>query len=213
MQIYTWDQSGYTKAYSRYYYKLRGCGARHRRSCICTDSTISYGRLFFEDNIFFKQRAENIVNRFDIKTGSKIFVVGCAFGYLMEELSKLGMKVWGCDNSQYIQINKNKPAEKNQFDIHNISVLDNNFVLQVKKSTGIDSFDYIITEDVLTSHDEYSQIINNCKSLLTTGLPENRVIHLVDIGAGSPFVSKTYEQWKSINPNQSWVDGFGKVPV
>lgn len=213
MQIYTWDQAGYTQAYSKYYYKLRGCGAKHRRTCICTDSTISYSRLFFENNLFFKQRAQNIVNRFDIKTGSKIFVVGCAFGFLMEELSKLGMKVYGCDNSHYIQTNKNKPSEKNQFEIYNISVLDNNFVSEVKKVTGLNSFDCVITEDVLTSHNEYQEITNNCKNLLTAELPESRVIHLIDIGAGVPFVSKTYEEWKNINPNQSWVDGFGKIPV
>lgn len=212
MQIYTWDKSGYTNAYSRYYYKLRGCGARHRRSCICSDSSITYCRTFFEDNLFFKDRAQNIVTKFNIVPGKKVFVVGCAFGFLMEELGKLGVKVWGCDDSQYIQSNKNKPSEKIDYDIYNISVLDNNFASQVKRSTNIDSFDFVITEDVLTSHDEYTNILNNCESLLTPGLPSNNVIHLVDLGTVAPFVSKTYEQWKSINPNHSWLDAFGKIP-
>jgi len=212
LQIYTWDKAGYSNAYSRYYYKLKGCGARHRRTCICTDSSITYCRTFFEDNLFFKDRAQNIVVKLNIIPGKKVFVVGCGFGFLMEELGKMGVKVWGCDNSQYIQSNKNKPSEKSDYDIFNISALDNNFANDVKKVSGITSFDYVITEDVLTSHNEYTTILNNCESLLTPGLPSSNVIHLVDLTTNTPFIRKTYTEWKNINPNHTWLDAFGKTP-
>ncbi len=58
---------------------------------------------------FFAERAAVIHERFP--TG-KILVVGCGWGYLVDELLKLGRDVWGIDASSYA-INKGKSLSGN----------------------------------------------------------------------------------------------------
>lgn len=209
MQIYEWDKPGFETAYLKHYYKLKGCGAIHRKSCACTDSTISYGRIFFQDDNIFKLRAENLISKLNLQSGSDVLVIGCALGYLMEELKNKGMNVWGCDNSQYIQTTKNRPGEDVQFPIHNIDVLDSNFVSKITRATGASWFDVVITEDVLTSHDEYATILNHCETMLNPDSPKTNIVHIVDTTTSAPFINKTVEEWKSINTNHTWLNSFG----
>lgn len=210
MQIYTWDTKGFESAYSKNYYKLRGCGAIHRKSCSCDDSTITYSRPFFLQDDIFKIRAESIINQLNLQPGSDIMVIGCAFGYLMEEFHARGMNVWGCDNSKYIQTNKSTKREDVKFPIHNISVLDSDFYKQVQKWTGAAWFDVVITEDVLTSHDEYSSIFSNCESILNPEVDKRNIVHLVDLNTREPFIARSYSEWKALKPEHTWVDSFGK---
>lgn len=208
MQVFTWDKAGFESTYWKQYYKLRGCSATHARSCKCTESDITYSRQFFEDDKLFKNRAESIINKLNMEPGTDIFVVGCGLGLLMEELKALGMNVWGCDNSQYIHTIKNK--EKVAFNIHNISITDSQFVSKIQRATGALWFDVIITEDVLTSHTEYNTIFSNCESMLRGDLSKKNIVHLVDTNAKSPFVSKTIQQWESLNTNHTWVNFLGE---
>lgn len=48
---------------------------------------------------FFAIRAADIAGV--VRAGSKILVVGCGWGFLVDELSKLGLNVWGLDASDY----------------------------------------------------------------------------------------------------------------
>ena len=209
MQAYAWDRDGFHQSYSKSYYKARGCGAAKNRHCGCNDSQVSYSRLFFEDDQLFKARAESIVQVLGLESGSDILVIGCALGFLMEELKQLGMNVWGCDNSQYIQSIKNK--EKVGFPIHNISVLEDNFVSTVQSKTGALWFDVVITEDLLSSHDEHSKIFAHCEQLVNPNNPKNNIVHIVDVNVSAPFTSKTRDQWKELKPDHTWLDVVGKV--
>lgn len=209
MQIYTWDQAGFEQAYSKHYYKLRGCGAVHRKSCACTDSIITYSRTFFQEDPIFKIRAEKIENILDYSSGTNVLVLGCGLGFLMEELNTLGFNVWGVDDSAYIQTHKNRPENRNRLPIYNISVLDNKFVQDVKKASGVNWFNAIITEDLLTSHDAYSGILSNCEQLLSSGAPKTNIVHLVDTNASPPFAVKTHAQWRALAPAHSWINAFG----
>lgn len=228
MKLFTWDLAGFKYAYSKYYYMphlndcedgIDGDGHFHdtlhecgRASCVCAfeDEMITYSRLFFENSLIFENRATKIIQSLNIPIGSTVLVVGCAFGHLMEKLSEKRMNVFGCDDSPYIHFNTDTEA---LFPIHNIDVLDPNFSSIVNQLTGVDSFDYIISEDMITSYDNiggsYDIIFSNLQSILKPNKPLSNIIHIVDTNCGSPFVKKTIEEWKDININHSWFDSDG----
>lgn len=207
MQIYTWDRAGFESAYWKQYYKQRGCGAAHARHCACAERDMTYSREFFEDDQMFKMRAERIVEKLALTSSTDIFVVGCALGFLMEELSNLGMNVWGCDNSQYIHSIKNR--ERAKFPIHNLDITAKDFVSKLGRATGALWFDVVITEDVLTSHDSYTDIFANCEAILNPDQPKTNIVHLVETNCRAPFVGRSLTEWTAQNGNYSWVDGIG----
>lgn len=225
MKLYTWDLQGFENAYERYYYMphLNSCdengvdehghvhgtlGECGRASCVCAfeDELITYSRLFFENDPTFKNRAEKIVNKLNIPNGSSIFVVGCAFGYLMESLSDLRMNVAGCDNSPYIQLNLDTEST---FPVHNIDATDINFLNLVRDATNILYFDYIISEDMLTSYDSYDEIFANMQSILKPNKPLTNIIHIVETNCNGPFMKKSLDEWRNINPNHTWIGSDG----
>lgn len=224
MKLYEWDENGFKTAYQKYYYTvsrapenavalatLKSCG---KARCICAyvDELLTYSRAFFENDKTFSIRAENLITQFNIPIGSTILVVGCAFGFLLEELSKKGMNVVGIDNSHYIQTKKNKEAI---FPIRNVDVTSNNFKTEIKRFTKIEEYDYIITEDMISSYDNqggtYNKIFTNLESVLDPISPKSNIIHIVELNVGSSFVSKTMDEWRLVNRNHTWVDGMGKL--
>lgn len=209
MQTYNWDKAGFEASYSKHYYKLRGCGAVHRKSCACTDSVITYCRTFFKDDNIFALRAAKIDELIDPNAGTNILVIGCALGFLMEELNTRGFNVWGVDNSQYIHTIKNQPDNRNRLPIHNVSVLDADFVSEVKRLCKVNAFDVIITEDLLTSHDEFTDIMSKCEQLLSPDVPVSNIIHIVDLTTSAPFTVKTGTEWRAVAPTHTWLDSFG----
>lgn len=208
-QIYTWDRNGFENAYWKYFYRIRGCGASHARTCKCTDTYISYSRNFFETNDMFKERAVKLVNAISLPTGSKVLVVGCALGYLMDELVKLGMECHGIDNSQYIKSIKHK--EKVNQTIDDVSIISHNFMTEMTREVGVTQFDCVITEDVLPSHDSWITIFNNCEAVLKPNLNKNRIVHIVEVNAGAGFTSKTLAQWEALKPEHTWLDQNGNA--
>lgn len=206
-QIYTWDRIGFENSYWQYYYKLRGCGASAPKTCRCHDSYVTYSRKFFPTNALFTERATKIVSALNLSEYSSVLVAGCALGYLMEELQRLKMIAYGFDNSTYIKGAKN--TEKVKFDIADIDLLSNTFSTDINRAYRINKFDCVITEDVLPSHDEYSTIFSNCESVLKSGLSKARIVHIVEVNAGSPLVGKTAQQWAQLNTNHTWLDQNG----
>lgn len=230
MKLFTWDLEGFEFAYSKYHYMphlnncvggsggynfaeghyhdtLRECG---RASCICAfeDEMITYSKLFFVQDPIFKTRAEKIINKLNIKSGSSIFVAGCAFGFLMEALSDKRMNVYGCDNSPYIHYNTDTESV---FTIHNIDITQSDFNIKVFEQTGVQFFDYVITEDVLTSYDNTDEpsintILQNMQSILKVGKSLNNIINIVETKCGTPFNGKSLSEWKEINQNLTWLN-------
>lgn len=224
MKLYTWDLSGFENTYNRYYYMphLNDCvdgvdehghfhatlGECGKASCICAfeDEMITYSRLFFENDPIFENRANKIIEKLSIPVGSSIFVAGCAFGYLMESLSDKRMNVFGCDNSPYIHFNT---ETESTYPIHNIDVEDSNFTNLVREATGMMYFDYVISEDMLTSYDSHDIIFTNLQSILKPTKPLNNILHIVETRCNEPFVKKSINEWKLINPNHTWLDSDG----
>lgn len=206
-QIYTWDRQGFEAAYSRYYYKLRGCGASTRSNCKCQDSYITYSRNFFDTNDMFKERAMKVIEKLQLQPGSKVLVVGCGLGYIMDELLKLKMVPYGFDNSNYIKGAKHQ--EKVSFDIADIDILSNSFKQDLNRAFKISEFDCIITEDVLPSHDTFDKIFSNCESALKSGTPKTHVVHLVQTDATAPFTSHSLNEWKALKLDHTWLNQNG----
>jgi 2-polyprenyl-3-methyl-5-hydroxy-6-metoxy-1,4-benzoquinol methylase len=155
----------------------------------------------------FELRAKRIVQEMNLATGSRILVAGCALGFLMEELQKLGMVVYGFDSSPYIQQLAKDPknSEKVQFPIHNIDIASTNFVQEIQTATGHTTFDCIVTEDVLPSFDEFTQIMINCNAV------SQKVFHIVDLDCGDVFTNKTAVEWITVNPIHTWANHEGEV--
>lgn len=212
-QIYTWDLQGWRDSYSKYVYIQKECGAKNIKICKCTGRIETYSRNYFRSMEIFRLRATNIVNHLQLPQGSKILVVGTAFGFLMEQLQKLGMVPYGLDNSNYIQqqVNMPKNPQRIQFPIHDIDVTSNTFVQQVQSKIGISKFDCIITEDVLTSHDTFTTILNNCEAVLDVTKTKKHIVHLVDLTAGPMFMIKSTHDWIAVQPQHTWTDIAGEV--
>ena len=206
-QIYNWNVQGFRNSYEKYYYKQQECRAKLIRNCACTGRMETYSRNFFTSMKMFDIRAEHIVNHFNLAQGSRVLVAGCAFGFLMESLQKLGMVPYGFDNSPYIQqlAKDNKNPMKVQFPIHNIDIVSTNFVQDIQQETGHTIFDCIVTEDVLPSFDNFTQILTNCNSV------SQKVFHIVDLECGEVFTNKTAAEWISVNPLHTWANHEGVV--
>lgn len=206
-QIYNWNAQGFRDSYEKYVYKQKGCGAKHVRSCVCNGKLATYTRQYFTSMKLFEVRAQRILQHFELAKGSRILVAGCALGFLMEELQKLGMVVYGFDSSNYIQqlVKDPKNPEKVKFPIYDIDLASINFVQEIQNATGHTTFDCIITEDVLPSFNNFTQIINNCDAV------SQNVFHIVDLDCGEVFTNKTIEEWILVNPLHTWANYEGVV--
>ena len=206
-QIYNWNVQGFRNSYEKYYYKQKECRAKYIRSCACTGRMETYSRNFFPTLRLFEIRAQSIVQHFNLSAGSRVLVGGCAFGFLMEELQKLGMVVYGFDNSPYIQQLAKAPNNpmKVQFPIHNIDIAANNFAQQIQQATGHTTFDCMVTEDVLPSFDGFTQIMTNCSAVTT------KTFHIVDLDCGTDFTNKTTNEWIQVNPLHTWANYEAEV--
>lgn len=207
MQIYNWNRQGFSNSYEKEYYRQLGCGASRAKNCRCMNYTISYSRKFFENDNLFLERSKNLVQDLSIISGSSIYVVGCGLGFLIEKLKDLGMNAHGCDNSTYIHSIKN--IEKVYIPINNISILDRNFSSNVFNLTGIQKFDYVVTEDLLSSHDDYQTIFDNCESILKSTNKKN-ICHIVNPDVNAPLIKRTFNEWKILNQNHTWLNMLAK---
>lgn len=212
-QIYKWDLQGWRDSYSKYVYIQKECGAKSIKICKCTGRIETYSRKYFHSMEIFRLRATNIINHLQLPQGSKVLVIGAAFGFLMEQLQKSGMVPYGLDNSQYIhqQINMPKNPNKVVFPIHDIDVTSNTFTQQVQSMMGLSKFDCVITEDVLTSHNTFTEILNNCEAVLDTTKSKKHIVHLVDLTAGPMFTVKSSQDWVAVQPTHIWTDIAGEV--
>jgi hypothetical protein len=215
MKIYNWDLEGFENAYSKYYYMphLSNCedgvdehGHFHdtqhecgRASCVCAfeDEMITYSRLFFEQDPIFRNRAKNLIEELNIQAGSKIFVGGCGFGYLMEALADKRMNVWGCDNSSYIQLNIDTESS---YPIHNIDLLDLDFIEKIRQETGVYYFE-----------ESYSLFFSNLEGILNPNKQKKNIVHIVDVNCGSMFVQKSIQDWNIVNSDHTWLNHEAKT--
>lgn len=220
---YDWDELGFKRSYYKYRHDpvypsgWSRCPKNEMLYCKCQNPptrpepsraqiddryNMTYCREFFNDYPIFQTRAANIVTGLNIPDGSTILVAGCAFGYLVEELNKLEMNAWGFDNSRYIQQQKRLEST---IAVHDIDLGDARFVNEVQRKIKINRFDYIITEDVLTSYTdlELSGLFRNCERIATN------IVHIVAQQAYPEFNIKPLSTWRAMEPTHIWLDFNG----
>lgn len=220
---YEWDELGFKRSYKKHRYDpiypsgWARCPKNEMLYCKCWNPptrpetsraqvddryNMTYSRLFFEDYPLFQTRATNIVNGLNIPEASTILVAGCAFGFLVEEFNKLEMNAWGFDNSRYIQQQKRLEST---IAVHDIDLGSARFVNDVQRKIKVNRFDYIITEDVLTSYadNELNALLRNCERIATN------VVHIVAQEAFPEFNVKPLATWRAMEPTHIWLDFNG----
>lgn len=206
-QIYTWDRQGFENAYWKYVYKLKGCGAATPKNCKCHDSYTTYSRTFFDSMSMFYERAAKIKLKLNLPDNSTVLVIGCALGFLMEQMQRVKLVPYGFDNSTYI--NGAKGKEKVTFEIPNIDATARSAAADVHRAFNFNKFDCVVTEDLMPSHDSYDEIIVNCEKFLKAEHPLNRIVHIVEVNVEPPLIRKSLEEWRLVRPEHTWLDQNG----
>lgn len=156
---------------------------------------------------FFAERATAINARYTTKV--KALVAGCGYGYLVDELVKLGWDAWGIDASAYA-ITKGKaelPAIATrliQADAGNASQMS--AVRTAAGLTGNRRFGLIVTEDILPvcTDAEANTILQQLRANLVAGGPMLHIItpgNPADPAKFAPLNWKSVAQWRALIGN------------
>lgn len=102
------------------------------------DYNIGIGYGGYKDDGRFNESASKFIKFFKLKKNSKVLEIGCAKGYLLSELKKKGMKIFGIDISKYAAKHSNRNIRKNIKILNvekGIPFKDNFFDLVISKDT------------------------------------------------------------------------------
>lgn len=152
---------------------------------------------------FFQQRVDALKGRF-APNGQKALVVGCGYGYLVDDLVAAGYDAWGVDASQYA-ISKGQsllPGVASRLAV--ADALDGASLDAVAKSAGLHgktpTWTLLLTEDVLPcmSDAEVATALANLRARCTSNL-----LHLVTPGHADPDHDarlnwKTIDGWRAV---------------
>jgi hypothetical protein len=172
---------------------------------------------------FFAERAAFVASRWPISIG-KVVVIGCAYGYLVDELFKLGYDAWGVEASDFA---RNKAASVLAFAPANRIQLANatnrsalNSVRAAAGLSGNARFGLAISEDVLPvctneteaqlALGECRRITNNFLHIITCTKPENPG----DLDIRFPgLLWRSRTQWRTIinAPAEICIDAEGHI--
>jgi len=207
-----------------------------RRGPVMQDSVV----ITPADVVFYERRMANVLNgafstRKDWLTGygldnnASVLVVGCGFGFLMEELIAAGITdVWGIepgswywdaandgewatgiDNGQGVSLTMKARVANDWLG----SGTEQASLEAIGAGNVQEKFDWILDEDAATVHSdaELPAFIAACEARLQ-GNARGRIVHLVTTYNGqgtqtNPLVNwKTLAEWKAVAPNHNWVD-------
>lgn len=146
---------------------------------------------------FFQTRLDGLKQRF-APSGQKLLVVGCGFGYLVDDAVTAGYDAWGVDNAYAIGKAKALlPAIASRLivaDALTASTLDSAAKTAGLKG-GTPKWPLLVTEDVLPcmSDAEVQTALTNLRARCSTNL-----LHFVTCGDGGPECDPRLT-WKSID--------------
>lgn len=167
----------------------------------------------YDDNMTaYQERFDNLTALFSMATGDRIIFAGCGLGFTIEPFIDAGFtEIWGLDSSSYIDSVK---ATESRGDVEIIDEeFKNSGQLNAKliAVTGANNFKWIITESVLESYEdgsEMDEILDAAEVGLTNGEPLDQIIHMVypPPGVGLQFNQNSLAEWKALRPAHSFVD-------
>ena len=160
------------------------------------ESGALYGPPGYRRYPFFAERADLILNLYG--AGGKVLVVGCGWGFLVDELLTRGYDAWGLDGSSYAIAKAAEvlPAASAQR-VLLADTTNRQQVVAVRAAAGVvgnQRFKLIVTEDVLPvlSDAEVAVAVAECRRVATN------VLHIVTPGDPTDPSKLAGLNWKSI---------------
>ncbi len=183
-----------------------------------TRETVGYHRDAFMQNPdggLFRHRAR-ILQSLIGEGAEAVLIVGMGLGCLNEALMEVRpeLRIYGIDPAPYVTLRSNEM----QADVRSlwlpISSLDEDAPGIMMERWGLDQFDVVISEDVLTSYtlDEAPEVLASIAQLSPA-----RPIHWVSV-AEKPRVDlvvniRPLADWVALAPDHVWVGNNGEVVV
>jgi hypothetical protein len=152
-----------------------------------------------------------ILANFPIGSTDRILVGGCAFGFLIEAAKDAGYpNIWGIDNSPHIEANGPTETRGDVLLVQDDFTGGGRVRAKLRTLTGDDEFDWIITEDMISSFDdaELPVVFGVCETALLPAVPLGHIIHITSTtpgGIGHASINwKTLAEWEALAPDHSW---------
>jgi SAM-dependent methyltransferase len=175
---------------------------------------LGYSREFYANVWDFGTRKDWLTG-YGLDNNANILVIGCGFGFLIEELIAAGIPdVWGIEGGSFYW----DAAQDAQWDPTVKARVANDWIGSGTEKASLDAigagnqqekFDWIIDEDAATMHTdaELPAFIAACEDRLQ-GNARGRIVHLVTTGTGGDTAVnwKSLSEWKAVEPNHNWVD-------
>lgn len=178
---------------------------------------VSYSGETFAGSGVFDTRKDWLTG-YGLDNNASILVVGCAYGFLMEQLIDAGITdVWGIDPSPHIW----EPAQAGEWRADVKPRVVNDWVgsgtekasLNAAGVGGAARFTFIVDDDAASSHSdaELPVFIDGCEARLQ-GNARSRIVHIVTPARYPGYVGdsalnwKTIDEWKAVAPTHTWVD-------
>lgn len=217
-----WDEARYQSAYRcPLNNSLNVNGVQYARGQV-----VGYGRALYLDSKMenprfnaWEHNIRSLGTKLNMSFGSSILLVGCGFGYTIEEAMALGVtKIWGVDTSPYIQANKATEANAAIAPIIlDIDITAANVLNLLKPHVGGQGkVNWVVSELVVESLTpaELTAFLDACDSLRTG---QGGVAHIVackmdtteggeDPHKDSPLRQRTLAEWAAERPGHYWMD-------
>ena len=177
---------------------------------------LTYGREFYFVNWDFGTRKDWMTG-YGLDNNASILVVGCGFGFLIEELIAVGITdVYGIEPGSFYW----DAAQDAEWDTAVKARVANDWIgsgtevasLNALGVSGQARFNWVVDEDAATMHSdaELPAFIAGCEDRLQ-GNARGRIVHLVTTvgpyGPGNQAVNwKSLAEWKAVEPAHTWVD-------
>lgn len=162
---------------------------------------------------FYALRRDALIAALGLVPTDRIVVVGCGFGFLIEVFHDAGFPaVWGVESSPWIIAGRATETRPDVLYVED-DVRASKVGGALKKIAGAGGFDYVITEDVISSYtqSETADVFTACEGLLAPGRPASSAVHLVTTTADdgstgdSAFTWLDLTQWKALQPSHTFM--------
>lgn len=150
---------------------------------------------------FFAERAQIISQN----CFGKILIVGCGWGFTVDECLSLGLDAWGCDASSYAVFKAQKELPQTSYSRIVVgNILSSSDISNIKLLSGLtieQKFDWCVTDDVLPVLNNDSEVL---AALAVLRSHANNLLHFI-----TPKIDGTQHEslmWKTASEWRNFLD-------